>query len=104
MALLLWRRTRLVAWVAVVAFHVATWLLFPIGVFPWLMIGVTTIFFEPDWPERIATKVRVWRRRSDPVDDRRDRPRTAESGRDLAPVGRRVLGAGDRRDPAPRTG
>jgi hypothetical protein len=66
-ALLLWRRTRLVAWVAVVAFHVATWLLFPIGVFPWLMIGVTTIFFEPDWPERIARKARVWRRRSDPV-------------------------------------
>ena len=44
-ALLLWRRTRVWAWVAVVAFHVATWLLFPIGVFPWLMIGVTTIFF-----------------------------------------------------------
>ena len=51
-ALLLWRRTRVWAWVAVVAFHVATWVLFPIGVFPWLMIGVTTIFFAPDWPER----------------------------------------------------
>ena len=66
-ALLLWRRTRVVAWVAVVAFHVATWLLFPIGVFPWLMIGVTTIFFEPDWPERIATKVRRWRDRPNPA-------------------------------------
>ncbi len=66
-ALLLWRRTRVWAWVAVVAFHVATWLLFPIGVFPWLMIGVTTIFFAPDWPLRVATKVRLWRGRSDPA-------------------------------------
>ena len=62
-ALLLWRRTRVGAWVVVVAFHVATWVLFPIGVFPWLMIGVTTMFFEPDWPERLAANVRPWRRR-----------------------------------------
>lgn len=48
--LLLWRRTRLAAWLVLVAFHVSTWLLFPIGVFPWLMIGASTIFFEPDWP------------------------------------------------------
>lgn len=49
---LLWRRTRPVAWVAVVGFHVATWVLFPIGVFPWLMIAVSTVFWEPDWPVR----------------------------------------------------
>jgi vitamin K-dependent gamma-carboxylase len=64
-ALLLWRRTRAVAWMVVVAFHAATWVLFPIGVFPWLMIGVTTIFFAPDWPDRIAAKVGAWRGRSD---------------------------------------
>ena len=40
--LLLWRRTRPFALAAVVAFHVATWGLFPIGVFPWLMIGGAT--------------------------------------------------------------
>lgn len=57
-ALLLWRRTRPFAWLAVVGFHVATWVLFPIGVFPWLMIGVATVFFEPDWPERAAQRVR----------------------------------------------
>ncbi len=50
---LLWRRTRPLAWAAVVGFHVATWILFPIGVFPWLMIAVSTVFWEPDWPTRL---------------------------------------------------
>ncbi|HXH58717.1 MAG TPA: HTTM domain-containing protein [Iamia sp.] len=50
--LLLWRRTRPWAWLVLVAFHVATWILFPIGVFPWLMIGVSTVFFAPDWARR----------------------------------------------------
>ena len=62
--LLLWRRTRLVAWLALVAFHVCTWVLFPIGVFPWLMIGVATVFFEPDWPRRLLARHgprRPWR-------------------------------------------
>ena len=54
MPLLLWRRTRLAAWLALVVFHVCTWALFPIGVFPWLMIGAATVFFEPDWPRRLA--------------------------------------------------
>jgi hypothetical protein len=49
---LLWRRARLVAWVAIVVFHVLTWRLFAIGVFPWVMIAATTIFFEPSWPGR----------------------------------------------------
>lgn len=52
---LLWRRTRLAAWLVVVAFHVVTWILFPIiGVFPFLMIGASTIFFDPDWPQRFG--------------------------------------------------
>ncbi len=56
-ALLLWRRTRFPAWLVLVAFHVSTWVLFPIGVFPWLMIGASTTFFPPSWPRR-------WRSRS----------------------------------------
>ena len=50
---LLWRRTRLAAWVAIVVFHVLTWRLFAIGVFPWVMIAATTIFFDPSWPRRL---------------------------------------------------
>ncbi len=55
--LLLWRRTRSVAWVVLVGFHLATWALFPIGVFPWLMIGASTVFFEPDWPARVRARI-----------------------------------------------
>ncbi len=49
---LLWSRTRPVAYLSVVVFHVATWLLFPIGVFPWVMIASATLFFAHDWPKR----------------------------------------------------
>jgi vitamin K-dependent gamma-carboxylase len=49
---LLWSRTRAVAYVTVVVFHLMTAVLFPIGMFPWIMIAATTIFFPPDWPRR----------------------------------------------------
>jgi hypothetical protein len=71
--LLLWRRTRVAAYAAVVGFHVLTAILFPIGMFPWLMIALTPIFFAPDWPRRWRAKpqasdmpvaaVLSWRRR-----------------------------------------
>jgi hypothetical protein len=49
---LLWRRTRPYAFAAAVLFHLTNALVFrfPIGIFPWLMIAATTIYFEPDWP------------------------------------------------------
>jgi vitamin K-dependent gamma-carboxylase len=54
-----WRRTRVPAYVALVGFHVATGLLFPrIGVFPVMMILLTPIFFEPDWPQRVLRRRR----------------------------------------------
>ena len=40
-----------------IGFHLLTGLLFPIGIFPWLMIASSTIFFEPDWPERLRNAV-----------------------------------------------
>ena len=44
---LLWfSSTRVMAFVAVVVFHLLTWVLFPIGVFPWVMIGSALIFFD----------------------------------------------------------
>jgi len=51
-AFLLWRPTRVYAYIAVVVFHAITGLLFPIGVFPIVMALSATIFFEPDWPRR----------------------------------------------------
>jgi vitamin K-dependent gamma-carboxylase len=46
------RRTRAAAFVAVVCFHAVTGLLFPIGMFPWIMVTAATVFFEPSWPRR----------------------------------------------------
>jgi hypothetical protein len=53
---LLWRRTRPFAYLAVITFHVATAMLFQIGVFPWVMIALTPIFFAPDWPRRLRLR------------------------------------------------
>ena len=50
--LLLHARTRSVGLVLVVAFHVAVGVLFPIGVFPWLMVLGVTLFLPPAWPRR----------------------------------------------------
>lgn len=44
--LLLNRRTRLFAFMLVVVFHLLTKVLFPIGVFPYIMIVATLIFFD----------------------------------------------------------
>lgn len=44
--LLLWKRTRLVAFVFVIIFHVLTRVLFPIGMFPYIMIVSALIFFD----------------------------------------------------------
>lgn len=49
----LWRRTRMAAFVLAVGFHVCNSILFSIHVFPWMMIAATTMFFAPDWPRRI---------------------------------------------------
>lgn len=46
------RRARPWAYAAVVAFHLVTGALFRIGIFPWVMIACTTIFFDPAWPRR----------------------------------------------------
>jgi len=49
---LLWPKSRAPAFACVVLFHVATALLFPIGMFPWIMIAAATLFFSPSWPRR----------------------------------------------------
>lgn len=55
--LLLWRRTTALAYAGVLAFHVLTAILFPIGMFPWLMVALTPVFFAPDWPRRLLRRV-----------------------------------------------
>ncbi|MGB0177900.1 MAG: HTTM domain-containing protein, partial [Owenweeksia sp.] len=54
----LWnRKTRPYAYVSVIIFHVLTWLLFPIGVFPWVMVFSTLIFFGDDFHQRILKRL-----------------------------------------------
>ena len=91
-AWLLWRRTRFWAYLALVAFHVTTAVLFPrLGIFPWMMIGVSLIFFPSDWPSRLLSKARAGahnvhgrgRAEAAPVlssDSRAFRPRLTASG------------------------
>lgn len=51
---LLWnKRTRIVAYFFVIAFHVLTSILFPIGMFPYIMIITALIFFPPELHQRI---------------------------------------------------
>ncbi|HKK75986.1 MAG TPA: HTTM domain-containing protein [Saprospiraceae bacterium] len=50
---LLFKRTRWLAYIAVIIFHTLTGLLFQIGIFPIVMIFAVTIFFSPASHERV---------------------------------------------------
>ena len=49
-----WRRTRLVAYAALIVFHGLTGYLFNIGMFPLIMTSCALIFFPPAWPRRFV--------------------------------------------------
>ena len=51
--LLLYKRTRVIAFLLVIVFHVLTRILFPIGMFPYIMIVSATIFFDAKLHDRI---------------------------------------------------
>ncbi len=54
--LLEWKRTRLVTFLVTCVFHLLNAAVFGIGIFPWMAMAVTTIFFEPDWPRRLLRR------------------------------------------------
>lgn len=56
--LLLMRKTRPFAFVLVVVFHVFTRVLFPIGMFPFIMIVATLIFFDANLHEKFIDKIK----------------------------------------------
>lgn len=56
---LLWKRTRLLAYGAALGFHLTNACMFTIGIFPWLMIAATLVFFPPGWPRRVLTGRRL---------------------------------------------
>jgi vitamin K-dependent gamma-carboxylase len=51
------RRTRPFAFAAAVLFHLSIWLLFPVGVFSFVMLVAVTVFFEPNWPRRFLGRL-----------------------------------------------
>ncbi len=56
-AFLLWKRTRAYAYVVVLFFHAMTFLLFPIGLFPFIMCASALVFMSPTWPSTALTLV-----------------------------------------------
>jgi hypothetical protein len=52
-----WSRTRLPAYVALIAFHGLTGYLFNIGMFPLIMTTSALIFFSPSWPRRLLRRL-----------------------------------------------
>jgi hypothetical protein len=58
--LLLRKSTRVMAYFAVVIFHLLTAILFPIGMFPYIMIATALIFFSAEFHEKIITKIAAW--------------------------------------------
>jgi hypothetical protein len=51
--MLLWSRTRGAMLLTLVAFHLLNKQIFDIGVFPYMALALTTLFFAPDWPRRV---------------------------------------------------
>ncbi|MGB1247414.1 MAG: HTTM domain-containing protein [Chitinophagales bacterium] len=49
------KKTRPWAYLAIVGFHLMTWLLFPIGMFPFFMIGLTLIFFSANFHKQLLS-------------------------------------------------
>lgn len=83
-----WRRARAYAYAVAVVFHVAVWLLFPIGVFSWVMLVATTAFFAPGWPRRYLRRRRA---ELDPADS--DLPRAARQNHPLGPLALGLMAA-----------
>ncbi|PHR31115.1 MAG: HTTM domain-containing protein [Fluviicola sp.] len=77
---LLSSRFRPFAYFFVVFFHLVTWYLFPIGVFPWVMIFSTLIFFSVQFHETILERlgsVNLIRKKKNPLPKSRKFVRTA---------------------------
>ncbi len=55
---LAWRKSRILAYVTVIVFHVMTAVLFQIGMFPYIMIVSTLIFFSGDFHRKLLNALR----------------------------------------------
>jgi hypothetical protein len=58
--LLLNRTTRRFAYLAVVVFHMLTAILFPIGMFPYIMMATALVFFSAGFHEKVIARLGAW--------------------------------------------
>ena len=79
---LLWKRTRILAFLAASSFHLLNAWLFRIGIFPWLMLASSLVFFPPSAARRILHALRL------PIGQRPDRDRM------ILPQGGKLVVAG----------
>lgn len=56
--LLLWHKTRLAVFCVYALFHTTNAMVFNIGIFPWMTIAGTLMFFAPDWPQQVWARLR----------------------------------------------
>lgn len=56
--LLMWKRTRLPIFLTYCAFHGTNHVIFNIGIFPWMTIAMSALFFPPEWPRKFAGRLR----------------------------------------------
>ncbi len=57
--LLLWRKSRPFAFGFAIVFHLTNAMLFSIGIFPWLSLTATLLFFSPEWPRKLLVRLRI---------------------------------------------
>lgn len=58
--LLLFKKTRIYAAIVYGCFHLSNHFLFTIGIFPWMTMAATMMFFDPDWPRQVWRT--MWRK------------------------------------------
>jgi hypothetical protein len=77
--LLFHRRSRPWAYLGVIGFHLMTGALFPIGIFPWVMIAATLVFFDGEDLRRFGREVLSLRSAWAKISPRDDAERPGES-------------------------
>lgn len=65
--LLLNKQTRIFAYAAVVIFHILTAILFPIGMFPYIMMATALIFFPAGFHKKILIRIGAWLNAGDTI-------------------------------------
>lgn len=70
---LLYKPTRILAYSAVIVFHIMTAILFPIGVFPYIMIFSTLIFFSEEFHKKLLSCLGVKNTLFQKVDSERNK-------------------------------